>query len=227
MDIRIQASTVDELSTRTKYDTKKDRLSTVIQAEVGLKADQIARLHNLISQGVAIYLVIGSHQGQFDFEMVSKKEEQPSRSDTEPSGEFTRIVMLSDDAELCTKDGSKDFVSLHYDGLSLGPFADICPAVDQLKRGAILKLFLDRPGGKVLKVEMAAPKDIADMHFAEQMEKDTPRISEVQQPDNEKTADEMEHDLFAAEEEAELANEPVENGTKPKRRSRKVKQLPL
>lgn len=80
MEIRIHASTVDELSTKTKYDTKKGRLSTVIQAEVGLRAEDIARLHNLIAQGIPLFMVIGSHQGKFDFALKPRGEDKQEAS---------------------------------------------------------------------------------------------------------------------------------------------------
>ena len=172
MEITIKATRVQKVSVRSKYDDDKLELTTTIQADLHLHPSDIARITNLLMQKVPLYLSIGSSQAQFDLEMVKREPPQPATIQ-EPAVELTRIVMLSEDAVLHTNsDGSKDFLSLHYAGLYLGPFAEICPPVDQLKKGTILKLFLDRPGGAVIRVEQAEPKDIADQHLAEQMEHD-------------------------------------------------------
>ena len=174
MEITIKGTRVQKVSVRSKYDDDKLELTTTIQADLQLHPSDIARLANLLAQKVPLYLAIGSLQAQFDLEMV-KREPVP-----EPPEELTRIIMLSEDAVLqANPDGSKDFLSLHYEGLYLGPFAEICPPVDQLKKGTILKLFLDRPGGVVTRVEMAEPKDIAEQHLAEQLEQDFDRIGEA------------------------------------------------
>jgi len=184
VEITIKATKVQKVSVKSKYDDDKLELTTTIQADLQLHPSDIARIANLLTQKVPLYLSIGSLQAQFDLEMVktetpSKLPAQETITIPEQPVELTRIVLLSEDAVLqANPDGSKDFLSLHYEGLYLGPFAEICPPVDQLKKGTILKLFLDRPGGAVIRVEMAEPKDIADHHLAEQMEHDFDHIGE-------------------------------------------------
>jgi len=161
VEIRIQATKVQKVSVKTKYDDDKSELTTTIQADLQLHPSDIARITNLLMQKVPLYLSIGSLQAQFDLDMVRIESHSGPIQDEKPipdqaAEELTRIVMLSEDAALHTNpDGSKDFLSLHYDGLYLGPFVEICPSVDQLKEGAMLKLSLDQPGGMVVKVELA------------------------------------------------------------------------
>lgn len=210
MEIRIQANKVQKVSVRSKYDDDKSELTTTIQADLQLHPSDIARITNLLVQKVPLYLVLGSLQAQFDLQMVKMEPPRVPEPTPPPVEEFTRVVMLSEDAVLHTNpDGSKDFLSLRYDGLYLGPFAEICPPVDRLTTGTPVKLFLDRPGGMVIKVELAEPQDIANQHFAEQIEK---------------TTAELEQALFATDERANLETaKPVDNGSKPKRRARKAK----
>jgi len=183
VEITIRATKVQKVSVKSKYDDDKLELTTTLQADLQLHPTDIARIANLLTQKVPLYLSIGSLQAQFDLEMV--KTETPSRlpdqeTITKQPVELTRIVMLSEDAGLhANSGGSKEFLSLYYEGLYLGPFAEICPPVDQLKKGTILKLFLDRPGGAVIRVEMAEPKDIADQHLVEQLEHDFDHVGET------------------------------------------------
>ncbi|MBU0778019.1 hypothetical protein KKF82_07155 [Patescibacteria group bacterium] len=228
MEIRIQANKVQKVSVRSKYDDDKLELTTTLQADLQLHPSDIARITNLLVQKVPLYLVLGSLQAQFDLEMVKIELPQPvpfqdeKPAPDQPAEELTRVVMLSEDAALhINPDGSKEFLSLQYDGLYLGPFAEICPPVDQLKKGAMLKLSFDHPHGAVTRVELAEPKDIADQHFAEQMEHDVEKTA-----DQEFTKLGEERDRLVNAE-AEAAQATSDKGTKPKRRSKKAKQLPL
>lgn len=210
MEIRIQANRVQKVSVRSKYDDEKLELTTTLQADVQLHPSDIARITNLLMQKVPLYLTIGSLQAQFDLQMMRVEpqrepaEEKPAPA--QPIEELTRVVMLEEDAVLHThEDGSNDFLSLHYSGLYLGPFAEVCPPVDQLKKGTMLKLYLDCPGGAVIRVELAEPKDIADQYLVGQMRDERDR-------------------LLDAEREGTQAAEPETNGSKPKRRGRKAKR---
>ena len=222
MEIRIQASTVDELSTKTKYDAKKGRLSTVIQAEVGLKAEDIARLHSLIAQGIPLFMVVGSHQGKFDFQLKTRSEgnqeapaeKPPEEVGLEPTGttavsepllpsettegkpavsetptpsettdvnpdpapwlageQMYEVVMLTEDAKLHAGEGiEKAFISLHYDGQGLGAFEDICPPVEQLTKGAMVKLTTTVPNGAIQKVSLANEPEIGSQYIKDKQE---------------------------------------------------------
>jgi len=224
VEIRIQANKVQKVSVRSKYDDDKLELTTTLQADLQLHPSDIARITNLLVQKVPLYLVLGSLQAQFDLEMVKIELPQPvpfqdEKPPVQPAEELTRVVMLSEDAALhINPDGSKEFLSLQYDGLYLGPFAEICPPVDQLKKGAMLKLFLDQLGGAVTRVELAEPKDIADQHFAEQMEHDVEKTA-----DQEFTKLGEERDRLVNAE-AEAAPATSDNGSQPKRRTRKVRK---
>ena len=206
MEITIKATKVQKVSVRSKYDDDKLELTTTLQADMQLHPSDIARIVNLLVQKVPLYLTIGSLQAQFDLEML-KIERQPEVPEQKPAAqapadEVTRVVMLSEDAALHTNsNGSKDFLSLHYNGLYLGPFVEICPPVDQLKQGAMLKLTLDRPGGAVIRVELAEPKDIANQHLAS----------------------ELEQELFGQGERVRVTVAPKDDSSRPKRRGRKVK----
>lgn len=204
MEITIKATKVQKVSIKSKYDDDKLELTSTIQADVQLHPSNIARLTNLLMQKVPLYLTIGSVQAQFDLEMVKREPPEPAPAQ-EPVGEPSRIVMLDEDAALHTNPGGND-ISLHYDGFHLGLPVGICPPVDQLKKGAILKLLLDRQDGTVYKVEMAEPKDIADQHLTEQMEHDFEKIGE-------------ERDRMVKTEDAALKD----NGAKPKRHRQKVR----
>lgn len=213
MEITIKATKVQKVSVKSKYDDDKLELTTTIQADLQLHPSDIARITNLLMQKVPLYLTVGSLQAQFDLEMV-KREPQPglfqgeNLTPPQPAEEIAQVVTLSEDALIhFSPDGSKNFLSLHYDGLYLGPFAEICPPVDELKKGAMLKLILDRPGGAVMRVELAEPKDIADQHFAEQTEHDFEKL-------------EGERDCLVASENQLLRD----NGAKPKRQRRKVEK---
>lgn len=67
-----------------------------------------------------------------------------------------RIAYLTEDATIY-----RDSAQLHYKrrGLSAGfsgPPLEVCPPIEQLKKGTKLRITFDYPwGGKVLKVELA------------------------------------------------------------------------
>ena len=232
MEISIKGTKVQKVSIKSKYDDDKGELTSTLQADLQLHPKDIARIINLLGQKVPLHLTIGSLQAQFDLEMV-EREPQPALpednkpryipvQDALPEGmplgeELTRVIMLSEDAVLHTDDdGSKDFLSLHYSGLQLGPFVEICPPVDQLKKGVMLKLSLDHLNREVIKVELADPKDIADAHLAEQMEHDP---SEGSNQAFEKLGEER--DLLVRAE--ARAAQTTGNGAKPKRSGRRVR----
>lgn len=75
MQVRIMATRVSKVSVKTTYDDDKQDLSTILQTQVQLSTNDLARLHNLLGQKVALYFVVGSLQAQFDLKTETIKPE--------------------------------------------------------------------------------------------------------------------------------------------------------